>query len=334
MTVRVGVNGFGRMGRALLRASLTRDLGIEVVAVNDLIPASTMASLLARDSVYGRLGRDLKVADDGFMIEGGFVRCLNEKDPAALPWGEADVEVVVEATGRFRTREAAAAHLGGGTRRVVVSAPCSGADATIVLGVNTADFDPARHQVISNASCTTNCLAPMIKVLDDNFGVEQGFMSTVHAYTGDQMLVDGPHKDLRRARAAAVNIVPTSTGAARATGLVLATMQGRLDGTALRVPVPDGSITDLVALVKREVSVDEVNRAFDAASAGPLAGIVEYSQDEPLVSSDIIGTSASCVFDSALTMASGRLVKVFGWYDNEWGYANRLAELAALVGVS
>jgi glyceraldehyde 3-phosphate dehydrogenase len=334
MAVRVGVNGFGRMGRALLRASLARDLGIEVVAVNDLIPSSTMASLLARDSVYGRLHRDLKVADDGFVIEGGFVRCFTEKDPAALPWWEADVEVVVEATGRFRTREAAAAHLGGGVRRVVVSAPCKDADATIVLGVNTADFDPARHRVISNASCTTNCLAPMIKVLDDHFGVEQGFISTVHAYTGDQMLVDGPHKDPRRARAAAVNIVPTSTGAARATGLVLATMQGRLDGTALRVPVPDGSITDLVALVKREVSADEVNEAFKAAADGPLTGIVEFSQDEPLVSSDIIGTSASCVFDSALTMASGRLVKVFGWYDNEWGYANRLAELASLVGVS
>ncbi len=334
MTVRVGVNGFGRMGRALLRASLTRDLGIEVVAVNDLIPSSTMASLLARDSVYGGLHRDLKVAEDGFMIEGGFVRCFTEKDPAALPWGEADVEVVVEATGRFRTREAAAAHLGGGVRRVVVSAPCKDADATIVLGVNTGDFDPARHQVISNASCTTNCLAPMIKVLDDHFGVERGFISTVHAYTGDQMLVDGPHKDLRRARAAGINIVPTSTGAARATGLVLASMQGRLDGTALRVPVPDGSITDLVVLVNRDVSVSEVNKAFDAAAAGPLSGIIEYSHDEPLVSSDIIGTSASCVFDSALTMASGRLAKVFGWYDNEWGYANRLAELAALAGAS
>ncbi len=334
MAVRVGVNGFGRMGRALLRASLTRELGIEVVAVNDLIPSSTMANLLARDSVYGRLNRDLKVAEDGFIIEGGFVRCFTEKDPVALPWAEADVEVVVEATGRFRTREAAAAHLGGGVRRVVVSAPCKGADATIVLGVNTADFDPARHQVISNASCTTNCLAPMIKVLDDHFGVEQGFISTVHAYTGDQMLVDGPHKDLRRARAAAVNIVPTSTGAARAAGLVIASMQGRLDGAALRVPVPDGSITDLVALLNREVSVEDVNQAFDAAASGSLNGIIEYSHDEPLVSSDIIGTSASCVFDSALTMASGRLVKVFGWYDNEWGYANRLGELAALVGAS
>jgi glyceraldehyde 3-phosphate dehydrogenase (phosphorylating) len=324
MAVRIGVNGFGRMGRALLRASLSRDLGIDVVAVNDLIPSPTMASLLARDSVYGRLHWDLKVTDDGFMIEGGLVRCFSEKDPEALRWAEADVEVVVEATGRFRTREAAAAHLGDGVRRVVVSAPCKGADATIVLGVNNADFDPATHQVISNASCTTNCLAPMIKVLDDSFGVEQGFISTVHAYTGDQMLVDGPHKDLRRARAAAINIVPTSTGAARATGLVLNSMQGRLDGTALRVPVPDGSITDLVALVDQDVSAEEVNLAFENAAAGSLSGIIEYSQGEPLVSSDIIGTNASCVFDSALTMASGRLVKVFGWYDNEWGYANRL----------
>jgi glyceraldehyde 3-phosphate dehydrogenase len=313
---------------------LARDLGIEVVAVNDLIPSSTMASLLARDSVYGRLHRELKVAEDGFLVEGGFVRCFNEKDPWVLPWAEADVEVVVEATGRFRTRESAAAHLGGAVRRVVVSAPCKDADATIVLGVNTDDFDPARHQVISNASCTTNCLAPMIKVLDDNFGVEQGFMTTVHAYTGDQMLVDGPHKDLRRARAAAVNIVPTSTGAARATGLVLASMQGRLDGTALRVPVPDGSITDLVALVNREVTVEEVNQAFEAAAARSLDGILEHSHGEPLVSSDIIGSSASCVFDSALTMASGRLVKVYGWYDNEWGYANRLGELAGVVGRS
>jgi glyceraldehyde 3-phosphate dehydrogenase len=309
-------------------------LGIEVVAVNDLIPCSTMSSLLARDSVYGRLHRDLKVAEDGFVVEGGFVRCFTEREPAAVLWAEADVEVVVEATGRFRTREAAAAHLGGPVRRVVVSAPCKDADATIVLSVNTGDFDPGRHHVISNASCTTNCLAPMIKVLDDNFGVQQGFMTTVHAYTGDQMLVDGPHKDLRRARAAAVNIVPTSTGAARATGLVLASVQGRLDGTALRVPVPDGSITDLVALVNRAVTVEEVNEAFEAAASGSLNGILEPSHGEPLVSTDIIGSSASCVFDSALTMAAGQLVKVYGWYDNEWGYANRLGELAGLVGRS
>jgi glyceraldehyde 3-phosphate dehydrogenase len=333
MSVRVGVNGFGRMGRALYRASLERDLGIEVVAVNDLGSLATMAGLLARDSVYGRLRRELKVTEDELIVDGSPVRFCNEKNPAALPWKDLGVEVVIEATGRFSTRDAAAAHLVGGASRVVVSAPCQNADATIVLGVNEADFDPAQHRVISNASCTTNCLAPMIKVLDNTFGVEQGFITTVHAYTGDQVLVDGPHKDPRRARAAGVNIVPTSTGAARATGLVLPSMQGRLDGSALRVPVADGSITDLVVWVGRPVTVDEVNEAFQEAAAGSLAGILEYS-DEPLVSSDIIGTAASCVFDSGLTMASGQMVKVYGWYDNEWGYANRLGELAALVGVA
>ncbi len=333
MSIRVGINGFGRMGRALYRASLQRDLGIEVVAVNELGSLPTMAGLLGRDSVFGRLGRDIKVGDDELVVDGSPVAYLSEKDPAVVPWKDLGVSVVVEATGRFRTRETAAAHLLGGAIRVVVSAPCKDADATIVLGVNEADFDPVRHRVISNASCTTNCLAPMVKVLEDNFGVEQGFITTVHAYTGDQMLVDGPHKDLRRARAAAVNIVPTSTGAARATGLVLPVVAGRLDGSALRVPVADGSITDLVAWVGRPVTVAEVNTAFREAGVGSLAGILDYSE-EPLVSSDIIGASASCVFDSGLTMAAGQLVKVYGWYDNEWGYANRLGELAALVGRS
>ena len=333
MAVRVGVNGFGRMGRALYRASLDRDLGIEVVAVNDLGSLSVMAGLLARDSVHGRLGRDLKVGEDDFVVDGSQVRFSNEHDPALLPWKELGVEVAVEATGRFRTRDSAAAHLQAGASRVVVSAPCKDADVTIVLGVNEADFEPGRHQIVSNASCTTNCLAPMIKVLDNTFGVEQGFITTVHAYTGDQGLIDGPHEDPRRARAAAINIVPTSTGAARATGLVLPAVQGRLDGSALRVPVPDGSITDLVALVGRAVTVGEVNDAFRSAAASDLTGILEYS-DEPLVSSDIIGATASCVFDSGLTMAAGQLVKVYGWYDNEWGYANRLGELAAFVGRS
>jgi glyceraldehyde 3-phosphate dehydrogenase len=319
------------MGRALYRASLARNLGIEIVAVNDLGSLPTMVRLLARDSVYGRLGHDIKVGDDEIVVDGSPLRFFNAKDPAAVAWNDLGVDVVVEATGKFRTREKAAAHLKSGVRRVVVSSPCADADVTIVLGVNDHDFDPVRHHVISNASCTTNCLAPMIKVLDDNFGVEQGFMTTVHAYTGDQMLVDGPHKDPRRARAAAVNIVPTSTGAARATGLVLPSMAGRLDGSALRVPVPDGSITDLVAWLSRPVTVEEVNSAFRSAAQGPLAGIVEYS-DDPLVSSDIIGTDASCVFDSALTMAAGQMVKVYGWYDNEWGYANRLGQVAALVG--
>jgi glyceraldehyde 3-phosphate dehydrogenase len=331
MAVRVGVNGFGRMGRALYRASLDRDLGIEIVAFNDLGSLETMAGLLARDSVYGRLRHDIKVGQDEIVVDGSPVRFFSEADPAALPWKELAVDVVIEATGRFRTRESACEHLHAGASRVVVSAPCKGADATIVLGVNEATFDPERHHVVSNASCTTNCLAPMIKVLDDSFGVEQGFITTVHAYTGDQVLVDGPHKDPRRARAAAINIVPTSTGAARATGLVLPSVDGRLDGSALRVPVPDGSITDLVAWVRQPVTVDDVNRAFRTAAAGPLARILEYS-DEPLVSADIIGSPASCVFDSGLTMAAGQMVKVYGWYDNEWGYANRLGELAAYVG--
>ena len=331
MSVRVGINGFGRMGRALYRASLERDLGIEVVAINDLGSLSTMAGLLARDSVYGRLGRELKVGDDELIVEGVPLRFSGEKDPEKLPWSALGVEVAVEATGHFRTRELASRHLAAGAARVVVSAPCKGADATIVLGVNEQTFDSAKHQVVSNASCTTNCLAPMIKVLDDSFGVEQGFITTVHTYTGDQMLVDGPHKDPRRARAAGINIVPTSTGAARATGLVLPAVDGRLDGSALRVPVPDGSITDLVAWLRATVTVEEVNEAFRDAAATKLRGILEYSE-EPLVSSDIVGDPASCVFDAPLTMAAGQMVKVYGWYDNEWGYANRLGELAAVVG--
>jgi glyceraldehyde 3-phosphate dehydrogenase len=321
----------GRMGRALYRASLERDLGIDIVAFNDIGSLETMAGLLARDSVYGRLRHDMKVADDAIVVDGSPVRFCSEKDPAVLPWADLGIEVAIEATGRFRTRESAAAHLVAGATRVVVSAPCKGADATIVLGVNEKSFDPTQHTVVSNASCTTNCLAPMIKVLNDSFGIEQGFITTVHAYTGDQVLVDGPHKDARRARAAAINIVPTSTGAARATGLVLPAVEGRLDGSALRVPVPDGSITDLVAQVHRTVTVQDVNEAFREAAAGSLAGILEYS-DEPLVSADIVGSAASCVFDSGLTMAAGQLVKVYGWYDNEWGYANRLGELAAYVG--
>jgi glyceraldehyde 3-phosphate dehydrogenase len=319
------------MGRALYRASLERDLGIDIVAFNDVGSLATMAGLLARDSVYGRLRYDIKVGEDVIIVDGSPVIFCNETDPAALPWKELGVEVAIEATGRFRTRESAAAHLDAGASRVVVSAPCKDADATIVLGVNETIFDPGLHQVVSNASCTTNCLAPMIKVLEDNFGVEQGFITTVHAYTGDQVLVDGPHKDARRARAAAINIVPTSTGAARATGLVLPSVEGRLDGMALRVPVPDGSVTDLVAMVARRVTAHDINEAFREAAAGYLAGILEYS-DEPLVSADIVGSAASCIFDSGLTMAAGQLVKVFGWYDNEWGYANRLGELAAYVG--
>jgi glyceraldehyde 3-phosphate dehydrogenase len=331
MTIRLGINGFGRMGRALYRIIDERDLDLEVVAVNELGPAGTMAGLLARDSVHGRFAPQITVGEGGLMVGDHWVRLFAERDPSALPWSDLGVNVVVESTGHFRTREAAAAHLAAGAERVVVSAPCKGADATFVIGVNDDEFDPGNHRVVSNASCTTNCLVPMIKVLQDRFGIEQGFMTTVHAYTGDQALVDGPHKDPRRARAAALNIVPTSTGAARATSEVIEAMAGRLDGTALRVPVADGSITDLVVLLDRATDADEVNAAFAEAASGRLGRVLEYST-EPLVSSDIVGSPASCVFDSGLTLASNKLVKVFGWYDNEWGYANRLAELALLVG--
>ena len=331
MPARIAINGFGRTGRAALRAWLSKPAGIEVVAVNDLGSPESMARLLARDSVFGRLADPVKLADGELWVDGRSIHVLSEADPRALPWGSLQVDVVIESTGRFRNRESAAAHLTAGADRVVISAPGKGVDATFVIGVNEKDYNPAVHRIVSNASCTTNCLAPMIKVLDEAFGVEQGLMSTVHAYTGDQMLVDGPHKDPRRARAAGVNIIPTSTGAARATGQVMRSVLDRLDGAALRVPVPDGSITDLVVQVRRSASREEVNDAFRRAADGPLMGIIQYSE-EPLVSTDILGNPASCVFDSSLTMVGGHLVKVFGWYDNEWAYANRLIELAALVG--
>jgi glyceraldehyde 3-phosphate dehydrogenase len=331
MTTRIAINGFGRMGRAAVRIIHDRGLDLEVVAVNELGDPTTMANLLARDSVHGRFGANVAPVEGGVEVDGRLVRFFAQPDPAKLPWSELEVDVVLEATGHFRTRATAAAHLDAGAHRVIVSAPCKDADATFVIGVNDDDFDPAAHLVISNASCTTNCLVPMVKVLQDSFGIEQGLITTVHAYTGDQALVDGPHKDARRARAAALNIVPTSTGAARATSAVIPAVEGRLDGTALRVPVADGSITDLVVLVERAITVDEVNAAFAEAARGSLDGVLEYST-EPLVSTDIVGSAASCVFDAPLTMVGGRLVKVFGWYDNEWGYANRLVELAALVG--
>jgi glyceraldehyde 3-phosphate dehydrogenase len=332
MTVRVGLNGFGRVGRSFVRALHDQGADVEVVAANDLGAADLMAHLLQFDSVFGRFPGEVRPVDGGVEIDGKLVRLLAERDPAELPWTELGVDVVVEATGRFRDRAAAQAHLDAGAPFVIVSAPCKGADATFVVGVNDDTFDPSVHRVVSNASCTTNCLVPMVKVLDDAFGVERGLMTTVHAYTGDQLLVDGPHKDLRRARAAAVNIVPTSTGAARATSLVLASMSGRLDGTALRVPVPDGSVTDLVATLSRDVTAAEVNEAFRAAAAdGPLARVLEYS-DGHLVSSDVVGSPASCLFDAPLTLAVGDLVKVLGWYDNECGYAHRLVDLAVTVG--
>ena len=334
MTVRVGINGFGRIGRNFYRAARRRGLDAEIVAVNDLGSIETMAHLLACDSVHGPLGTEVSVDGDSISVGGETLRVLSVRNPEDLPWGDLGADVVVESTGIFTKREAAARHLDGGAPRVLVSAPCSGADRTFVIGVNDHDFDPATDVVVSNASCTTNCFVPMVKVLDDAFGVQRGLMTTVHAYTGDQSLVDGPHSDLRRARAAAVNIVPTSTGAARATGLVLQAMQGRLDGLALRVPVPDGSITDFTAVLSAPASAEEVNEAFRAAaSAGPLAGVLDY-REAPLVSADIIGSPASWVFDAGLTMAMGDLVKVNGWYDNEWGYSNRLVEIAMIVGAA
>ncbi len=291
-----------------------------------------MAHLLQYDSILGRFRRDIKVTDDGISVEGDELKILAERDPKALPWKDLGVDIVVESTGFFNDRDKASAHLDAGAKLVICSAPATNADATFVVGVNDDTFDPEAHKVVSNASCTTNCFVPLVKVLDDAFGIERGLMSTIHAYTGDQMLVDGLHKDLRRARAAAINIVPTSTGAARATGLVMASMKGKLDGTALRVPVPTGSLTDFVAVVSKEATVDEVNAAYRSASeSGRLAGIIRYSE-EPLVSTDIVGDPASCIFDSKLTMTSGNMVKVLGWYDNEWGYSCRLVDIVRITG--
>jgi glyceraldehyde 3-phosphate dehydrogenase len=332
MTVRVGINGFGRIGRNFYRAAIKAGADIDIVAVNDLVPPATNAHLLKYDSTHGRFGADVTTDGDTISAGGDSFKVLAERDPKALPWGDLGVEVVIESTGFFTEREAAAAHVEAGAKRVIISAPATGADATFVVGVNDDAFDPDQHVVVSNASCTTNCFVPMIKVLDDAFGVERGLMTTVHAYTNDQNLLDLAHKDLRRARASAINITPASTGAARATSLVLESMKGKLDGTALRVPVPDGSITDFVGIVGKEVSVDEVNAAFKAAAdAGPLANVLEYSED-PIVSSDIVGSAASCTFDSPLTMTMGNMVKVLGWYDNEWGYSNRLVDLVQIIG--
>jgi glyceraldehyde 3-phosphate dehydrogenase len=330
VTVRVGINGFGRIGRNFFRAIAARGADIEIVAVNDLGSLKTMAHLLKYDSVLGVLPNTIEAVEGGISVDGKVLKVLTERDPKALPWGALGVDLVIESTGIFTDRDKAAMHLEGGAPLVIVSAPSNGADATIVYGVNHNDFKRGTHKVISNASCTTNCFVPMVKVLDDAFGVENGLMTTIHAYTGDQSLVDGPHSDLRRARGAAINIVPTSTGAARATSLVLESMKGKLDGTSLRVPVPTGSITDFVANLKKPASVEEINAAFKAAAAGPLKGILEYT-DAPIVSSDIVTNSHSCIFDSDLTMSMGSLVKVLGWYDNEWGYSNRLVDLALHV---
>ena len=334
MATRVAINGFGRIGRGFLRAALT-DPDLEVVALNDLVPPATNAHLLKYDSTQGVLDLTVSVGEEGLQVGEHLIKVYAERNPADLPWGELDVDVVIESTGIFTTRDAASAHLAAGAKLVIISAPSSDADATFVMGVNEGDFDPATHRVISNASCTTNCFVPMVKVLDDAFGVDAGLMTTVHAYTNDQNLLDLAHKDLRRSRAAAINIVPTSTGAARATSLVLASMKGRLDGTSLRVPIPVGSITDFTAIV-RSTTVEEINDAFKAAAAGALSGVLVYT-DEPIVSSDIVGTTASCTFDSLMTIVqpideAKSLIKVFGWYDNEWGYSNRLVDLARYVG--
>src|SRR5215467_10216736 len=332
MTVRIGINGFGRIGRTFVRRTLDHG-DLEVVAVNDITDARTLAHLLEYDSTYGRLAARIDHSDDAIVINGKAVTVLATKDPAAIDWGGLGVEVVVESTGKFRARDDAALHLKGGARKVLISAPGKGADLTVVVGVNDAAYDPQRHDIVSAASCTTNCVVPMAKVLNDSFGLVRGFMTTIHAYTGDQMLLDGPHKDLRRARSAAISIVPTSTGAARTAGVVIPELAGRLDGVAVRVPVEDGSLTDLAAVLGQEVTAEQVNDAFKRAADGSLAGVLRYST-YPLVSRDIIGDSASCVFDSGLTEAAGSLVKVFGWYDNEWGYACRLADLATIVGSS
>jgi glyceraldehyde 3-phosphate dehydrogenase len=331
MTVRVGINGFGRIGRNFLRSAMEQGADIDLVAVNDLGSVDTMAHLLKYDSVLGTMAETVKVTRNGIKVGRDEFRVLSERDPKALPWGDLGVDLVIESTGIFTARDKAAFHLEGGAPLVVVSAPSSGADATIVYGVNHKDFDPKKHQVVSNASCTTNCLVPMVKVLDDAFGVVNGLITTVHAYTGDQNLVDGPHSDMRRARSAAINIVPTSTGAARATSLVMETMKGKLDGTALRVPVPTGSITDFTANISRKASVEDINEAFAAAAKRELKGVLRYSE-EPLVSSDIVTDPHSCIFDSGLTMSMGKLVKVNGWYDNEWGYSNRLVDFVVYAG--
>jgi len=333
VTVRVGINGFGRIGRNYVRAVLAQGADIEIVGVNDITDNASLAHLLKYDSVLGRLGVEVKATADEITVGGKTFKALEERDPAKLPWGDLGADIVLESTGKFTDATKAKAHIEGGAKKVIISAPAKNEDFTVVMGVNHEDYDPAAHTIISNASCTTNCLAPMAKVLNDEFGIQRGLMTTIHAYTADQNLQDGPHKDLRRARAAAINIVPTSTGAAKAIGLVLPELKGKLDGYALRVPVPNGSATDLSFTAGRETSVEEVNSVVKAAAEGPMKGILSYC-DEPIVSSDIVTDPASCIFDSGLTKVIGDNVKVVGWYDNEWGYSCRLVDLTMLVGAS
>jgi glyceraldehyde 3-phosphate dehydrogenase len=333
MGLRVAVNGFGRIGRNLFRVVKQRGLDVDFVAVNDLTDPESLAVLLKYDSVHGRYPGSVEASDDGLVVDGDDLKVFAERDPANLPWADLGADVVIESTGFFRKRADAAKHLEAGAKKVIISAPSPDPDVTLVLGANDDEYDPASHDIISNASCTTNSVVPMAKVLDEAFGIDKGLMTTIHAYTGDQNIHDAPHSDMRRARAAAVSIIPTTTGAARAASLALPQLKGKLDGGALRVPIPDGSITDLTLNLSRDVTVEEVNDAMRAAAEGPLAGILEYSTD-PLVSIDIVGNPHSCIFDAPSTQAIGDLVKVMGWYDNEWGYSNRLAELAVRVGES
>ncbi|MGW0734711.1 type I glyceraldehyde-3-phosphate dehydrogenase [Streptomyces sp. NPDC002851] len=332
MTIRVGINGFGRIGRNYFRALLEQGADIEVVAVNDLGDTATTAHLLKYDTILGRLKAEVTHTEDTITVDGHTIKVLSERNPADIPWGQLGVDIVIESTGIFTKKEDAAKHLAGGAKKVLISAPAKDEDITIVMGVNQDKYDAANHHVISNASCTTNCVAPMAKVLDENFGIVKGLMTTVHAYTNDQRILDFPHKDLRRARAAAENIIPTTTGAAKATALVLPQLKGKLDGIAMRVPVPTGSATDLVVELSREVTKDEVNAAFKKAADGELKGFLYYTED-PIVSADIVSDPASCTFDSSMTMVQeGKTVKILGWYDNEWGYSNRLVDLTTFVG--
>jgi glyceraldehyde 3-phosphate dehydrogenase len=333
VTVRVGINGFGRIGRNFYRALLASNADVEVVGVNDLTDIKTLAHLLKYDSILGRLPQDVVTTDDGITVGGKSFTVLAERDPSALPWKELGADVVIESTGHFTDATKARAHLDAGARKVIISAPAKNEDITVVMGINERQYDSGSHDIISNASCTTNCLAPMAKVLVEEFGIVKGLMTTIHAYTNDQVILDFPHKDLRRARAAAVNIIPTTTGAAKAISLVIPELKGKLDGFAMRVPVPTGSATDLTVQLEREVTKEEVNAAFKRAAEGSLKGYLEYTED-PIVSTDIVTSPASCTFDAGLTVAQGDQVKIVGWYDNEWGYSNRLVDLTTLVGSS
>ena len=331
MTTRVGINGFGRIGRNFFRAAIEQGADLEVVAVNDLTDNKTLAHLLKYDSIMGRFNGEVSYDDEGIIVDGKHIKVLAQRDPADLPWGELGVEVVVESTGFFTDGEKAAAHIAAGAKKVVISAPAKNVDGTFVMGVNDGDYDPATMNIISNASCTTNCLAPLAKVLHENFGIERGIMTTIHSYTGDQRVLDAPHKDLRRARAAALNMIPTKTGAAQAVALVLPELKGKFDGLAVRVPTPTGSLTDLTFVASKEVSVEAIQAAVKAAAEGELKGVLEYTED-PIVSTDIVGNPHTSIFDATETKVIGNLVKVLSWYDNEWGYSNTLVRLTSLVG--